>query len=81
MAEQPVRRRAASRSTALVALRNPEEICLEAPDHSVVRRSAVQFFQLRNSRDPQSQAARLAEQFVAQNRVPLAARCYDVAGL
>jgi hypothetical protein len=71
MAEQPVRRRAASRSTALVALRNPEEICLEAPDHSVVRRSAVQFFQLRNSRDPQSQAARLAEQFVAQNRVPL----------
>jgi hypothetical protein len=36
-----------------------------------MRRSAVQFFQLRNSRDPQVQAARLAEQFVAQNRVPL----------
>jgi hypothetical protein len=52
-------------------VRNPQEVCLEALDHSVMRRSAVQFFQLRNSRDPQSQAARLAEQFVAQNRVPL----------
>ena len=55
----------------MVALRNPREICLEATDHSVVRRSAVHFFQLRNSSNPQAQAARLSEQFIAHNRVPL----------
>jgi hypothetical protein len=66
-----VSRQLAKNATPLVTLRNSEEICLEAMDHSVVRRSAVHFFRLRNSRDPQSQAARLAEQFVAQNRVPL----------
>lgn len=43
------------------------EVCLELEDHSTASRSAVNFFQLR-SRDPQMQAARLAEQFVRQNR-------------
>jgi hypothetical protein len=83
-----VRRQPAPKTAApLVALRSPEEICLEAPDHSVVRRSAVQFFQLRNSRDPQSQAARLADQFVKQNRLPLSLldvsieRDYDGSGV
>lgn len=49
-----------------------QEICLKAFDHSTVRRSAVQFFELRDSRNPQAQAARLSEQFIAQNRAPLA---------
>jgi hypothetical protein len=67
-------RRWTVRKTAppIVAPRNPQEICLEAPDYSVVRRSAVRFFQLRNSSNPQAQAARLSEQFIAQNRVPFA---------
>jgi len=34
----------------------------------VVKRSAVEFFNVRNTRDPQAQAARLAEQFAKQNR-------------
>lgn len=44
------------------------EVCLELEDHSIVRRSATDFFQLRGLRDPSSQAARMAEQFVTQNR-------------
>jgi 5-methylcytosine-specific restriction endonuclease McrBC regulatory subunit McrC len=42
-------------------------VCLELEDHSTARRSAVDFFQLWNQRDPQPQAARLAEQFIVQN--------------
>lgn len=45
-----------------------DEVCLELQDYSVVRRSAVEFFKLRNARDPQSQAGRMAEQFARQNR-------------
>jgi hypothetical protein len=36
-----------------------------------VRWSAIDFFQLRGQRDPQAQAARMAEQFVTQNRALL----------
>jgi hypothetical protein len=43
-------------------------VCLELEDHSTARHSAVDFFQLWNQRDPQPQAARLAEQFIDQNR-------------
>ena len=45
-----------------------EEICLELEDHSVVRRSAIKFFHTGAARDPAMQAARIAEQFIAQNR-------------
>jgi hypothetical protein len=41
-------------------------------DHSVTRRSAIDFFQLRKIRDPQGIAGRLAEQFVRQNQSLLA---------
>jgi hypothetical protein len=45
------------------------EICLQVEDHSTIERSAIDFFELRTLRDPHAQAARLAEQFVIQNRV------------
>ncbi|MEO8051753.1 MAG: hypothetical protein ABI833_15145 [Acidobacteriota bacterium] len=47
------------------------EVCLELEDHSIVRRSAIDFFQLRKIGDPQTvaaRAARLTEQFIVQNR-------------
>lgn len=47
------------------------EVCLELADYSIARRSAIEFFQLRRLGDPQTlaaRAARLAEQFVTQNR-------------
>lgn len=66
MITQNIRRR--SRTVPLVASHPAEEICLELTDHSVTERSAVHFFRLRGMRDPQAQAARLAEQFVTQNR-------------
>lgn len=47
------------------------EICLEVEDHSVIERSALDFFRLRKLGDPQTlavRAAKLAEQLVAQNR-------------
>lgn len=59
------------RDQRAVPLRAPgrsEEVCLELMDHSVTQRSAVSFFQLRGMRDPHAQAARMAEQFVTQNR-------------
>jgi len=55
----------------LVALPRANDICLEVEDHSLSRQSAVDFFQLRRLGDPQTlaaRAARLTEQFVAQNR-------------
>ena len=48
-----------------------EEVCLELQDHSVARLSAVRFFKTYGSRDPAAQAARIAEQFIAQNRALL----------
>ena len=47
------------------------EVCIELDDHSFARRSAIDFFQLRRLGDRQTiaaRAARLAEQFVTQNR-------------
>jgi hypothetical protein len=54
-----------------VAPPRANEVCLEVEDHSIARRSAIDFFQLRRLGDPQTlaaRAARLTEQFVAQNR-------------
>lgn len=59
------------RTAPLVAPARANEICLELEDHSVAGRSAIDFFQLRRVGDPQTmaaRAARLAEQFVTQNR-------------
>ena len=55
----------------LVAPARANEVCLEVEDHSTTRRSAIDFFQLRGLGDTQrlpGRAARLAEQFVIQNR-------------
>lgn len=52
-------------------MRGPHEICLEVPDHSTECRSAIRFFQIQNSSNPASQAARLTEQFIALNRTVL----------
>lgn len=55
----------------MVAPLRASEVCLELDDHSIVRRSAIDFFQLRRLGDRHtlaSRAARLAEQFVTQNR-------------
>ena len=55
----------------LLAPPRTSEVCLELQDHSITQRSAIDFFQLRRLRDPQTlaaRAARLAEQFVTQNR-------------
>ncbi len=43
------------------------QLCLQVPDYTRVTHSAVDFFGLRNSSNPLSQAARLADQFIAQN--------------
>jgi McrBC 5-methylcytosine restriction system component len=59
------------RTAPLAGAPRANEICLELEDHSIVRRSAIDFFQLRRTGDPQTmpaRAARLAEQFVTQNR-------------
>jgi hypothetical protein len=73
MAAKPVTRaRARLRTRAPISSPLPaNEICLEVEDHSASRRSAIDFFQLRRLGDPQTlsaRAARLAEQFIAQNR-------------
>lgn len=73
MVAKLVRRKQASpRRHAVASIRPVEltnDVCLELHDHSVFTRSAVEFFGLRNSRDPYSQAAKFAEQFEAQNRL------------
>ena len=59
------------RTAPLVAPPHANEVCLELEDHSTFRRSAIDFFQLRKLGDPQTlaaRAARLAEQFITQNR-------------
>ena len=70
-----IQRGAGGRSRASSPLGQPgpaRAVCLELEDHSTVRRSAVEFFALKSARDPQVQAARLADQFVTQNYSPLA---------
>ena len=55
----------------LVAPTHANEVCLELEDYSILRKSAIDFFQLRKLGDPQTlatRAARLAEQFISQNR-------------
>jgi len=56
------------RDSVISTVRPSRDVCLELQDHSVFSRSAVEFFELHSSRDPYVQAARLAEQFEAQNR-------------
>lgn len=63
------RRSRHSRTTPLSAPFQAKRVCLEVRDHSVSYWSAVEFFRLQSARDPHAQAARLAEQFEAQNRV------------
>lgn len=50
------------------SIRRDREICLELPDHSVAYISATHFFQTHSAREPNPLAARLAEQFITQNR-------------
>lgn len=57
-----------SRRSPLVGLKPVRDICLELEDHSAIEKSAVQFFGIKGAVDPQSQAARLADQFITQNR-------------
>jgi hypothetical protein len=63
------RRRRYRSAVPLRAAPREHETCIELEDHSIVQRSAVDFFQLRGLRDPHAQAARIAEQFVMQNRL------------
>lgn len=65
---RPSRKRQRSTRSPLVPSAPATNVCLEVEDHSVIRRSAVDFFRLRSLRDPHAQAARLADQFVIQNR-------------
>src|ERR1700683_4196289 len=44
------------------------DICLELTDHSTKSHSAVKLFGAGGSSDPRAQSARLAEQFIEQNR-------------
>jgi hypothetical protein len=59
------------RTTPLLAPAPANEVCLELEDHSTIRPSAIDFFQLRKLGDQQTvaaRAARLTEQFITQNR-------------
>ncbi len=67
MARKPLNRR----SAPLAPLKRTRDICLEIQDHSRQTRSAVEFFATKSSAEPQAQAARLADQFIAQNRAYL----------
>ena len=79
MARQPMMRRRYPRTlrgrartqSPLLRVHPARDICLELEDYSTVTESAVELFALRGSADPQSQAARLADQFITQNRVLL----------
>src|SRR5215510_9549245 len=62
MAEKPVMAKSRRRGVS------SDHICLQVQDNSVTQHSAVDFFRLGDSRDPRSQAARLADQFEVQNR-------------
>jgi hypothetical protein len=71
MASKLVMRIRAHHRSTRVPLVSPvrlNEICLEVEDYSVAVRSAVDLFQTRDARDPKVAAARLADQFVTQNR-------------
>src|ERR1035438_9490698 len=55
-------------SVSLASVRSGQGICLELADHSTIVRPAAELFNLRDSRNPQTQAARLTDQFLTQNR-------------
>jgi hypothetical protein len=55
-----------------LAAKPANELCLEIQDNSVFRTSAVEFFGLRGSRDPNVAAGRISEQFVKQNHTLMA---------
>jgi hypothetical protein len=55
-------------SVSLASVRSGQGICLELADHSTIVRPAAELFNLRDSRNPQAQAARLIDQFLTQNR-------------
>jgi hypothetical protein len=67
MARKHLAPRARAR-TPLGTLKPGQEICLELQDHSTIAKPAAEFFGLRGSADPQSQAARLTDQFLLLNR-------------
>src|SRR5262245_23007945 len=68
------RSRARRRFSPLLKPALANEVCLEVEDDSVARRSAVDFFGLaRADQHTVAKAARLAEQFVVQNRALLGA--------
>ncbi|MBV6430924.1 MAG: hypothetical protein IANPNBLG_01046 [Bryobacteraceae bacterium] len=52
----------------LVTSKPARDVCLELEDHGSIEKSAIQFFGIKGAVDPQSQAARLADQFISQNR-------------
>jgi len=71
VARQPRRVSNAARSPERASLpesRPVPEICLELTDHSRTERSAADLFLLRAGGDLTHQAARLADQFITQNR-------------
>jgi hypothetical protein len=52
-----------------IDLRNlSEQVCLELKDNSCKRHSAAEFFSTKEARDPAARAARIADQFISQNR-------------
>jgi hypothetical protein len=54
-------------TVSLAPVGKGQEICLELDDHSIIVKPAAKLFNLRDSRDS-PQAARLADQFLTQNR-------------
>jgi len=78
MARELVRRyhrpglpRRTSADAPLLRVERNRDICLELHDHTSFVKPAAEFFGIRGSADPQSQAARLADQFIVQNRALL----------
>jgi len=63
--------RGRSVNTPLLRVERSRDICLELHDHTRFVKPAAEFFGIRGSADPQSQAARLADQFIVQNRALL----------
>jgi hypothetical protein len=61
-------RRGTDARPPLLRVEPSRDVCLELQDHTTVAKSAADFFGVRGAVDPASQAARLAEQFISQNR-------------
>ncbi|MGO8817254.1 MAG: 5-methylcytosine restriction system specificity protein McrC [Terriglobia bacterium] len=71
MARQQMNRRRYPQATTLRHVEPGRDICLELQDYTTVRKPAAELFELHASADPQAQAARLADQFITQNRLLL----------